>query len=73
MMQRFRVRKALPGIDLLQRSLNIHQEFHLFLHDFILVDVNKNGNPFPVLSDYKRSLSILNLLNKICHPSPDLG
>lgn len=72
MVQRFRVVKALFIINLLQRSLNIHEKFYLFLHGFKLVDVNKNGNSFTVLSDYKRAFSILNLLYKVRYTSPNL-
>jgi len=72
MVQRFSVLKALPIINLLQRSLNIHKKFYLFLHSLKLVSVNKNGNAFPVLSDYKRSFSILNLLYKVRYTSSNL-
>ena len=69
MVQRFCMLKPSSVINLLQRSLNVHEKFKLFLHRFKFVDVNKDGYTFAVLSDDERSFSILNLLNKISNSS----
>ncbi len=65
--------KSLPVVNLLQRSLNVHEKFNFFLHGFKLVGVNKNCDTFTMLGDDERPFSILNLLNKICDPRSNFG